>query len=337
MLDLQLLPLLVASDPMGERIVRTGEVPVDAAGRRLDQVAVQLFPEYSRARLQRWIRAGCLTIDGAPAEARSTARRGQLIRLDAELEPEGEWQATPMRLCVLYEDESMLVLDKPPGLVVHPAAGHADDTLLNGLLARWPELAEVPRAGIVHRLDRDTSGVMVVARTISAQARLVAALQAREVKREYRAVVNGVPVAGGTIDRPLGRHPRDRQRMAVLASGGKEAVTHFRVLERYRAHSLLVVTLETGRTHQIRVHLAEAGFPVSGDPAYGGRVRLPRGATPELIACLRLFRRQALHAIRLSFAHPIHGEPMAFEAPVPADMRELITALAADRDTRDAN
>ena len=321
---------------MSERIERAGKVPVDAAGRRLDQVAVQLFPEYSRARLQRWIREGCLTLDGESAELRTTARAGQLIRLDAVLEPEGEWQATPMRLAVLHEDESILVLDKPPGLVVHPAAGHTDDTLLNGLLARWPELVAVPRAGIVHRLDRDTSGVLVVARTIQSQARLVAALQTRQVKREYSAIVHGVLVAGGTIDRPLGRHPRDRQRMAVRASGGKEAVTHYRVQERYRGHSLLAVTLETGRTHQIRVHLANAGYPVAGDPLYGGRVRLPRGATPVLIACLRSFRRQALHALRLSFAHPDNGVPMEFEAPLPADMCELIAALTADRDMGDA-
>jgi 23S rRNA pseudouridine1911/1915/1917 synthase len=317
---------------MKERISRVGEVPQDAAGRRLDQVAALLFPEYSRARLQRWIREGALTVDGALRAARAPVHAGERLSLEAEQVPEGAWRPTPMWLEILYEDDDLLVIDKPPGLVVHPAAGHADDTLLNGLLAHCPGLAEVPRAGIVHRLDRDTSGVMVVARTLTAQSRLVAALQAREVNREYRAIVNGVLVAGGTVDRPIGRHPRDRQRMAVLVNGGKQAVTHFRVLDRYRAHSLLSVRLETGRTHQIRVHMAEIGHPVAGDPVYGGRVRLPRAASSELTAALRTLGRQALHALRLRFVHPASGAEVEFEAPLPADLRRLIAALEEDRD-----
>ena len=223
------------------------------------------------------------------------------------------------------------MVDKPVGLVVHPAAGHVNDTLLNGLLAHCPEMAEVPRAGIVHRLDRDTSGLMVVARTLSAQARLVAAIQAREMSREYRAVVNGVVVSGATIDKPMGRHPRDRQRMAVLSSGGKSAITHYRVLERYRAHSLLGVNLDTGRTHQIRVHLAAIGFPIVGDQVYGGRARVPRGASAALLSCLQEFRRQALHACRLRFAHPVHGGMLDFTAPLPEDMRRLVDVLEVDR------
>jgi 23S rRNA pseudouridine1911/1915/1917 synthase len=317
---------------MNSRILRESDVPPDVSGRRLDQVAAELFPEFSRSRLQRWIREGLLLVDGAVRIPRDIVLGGEHLRLDAEAEAEGDWQATEMDLPIVYEDEHILIIDKPAGLVVHPAAGHSDDTLLNGLLAAYPELAQIPRAGIVHRLDRDTTGLLVVARTLAAQTALVAALQRREVSREYRAVVNGVPVSGTTIDRPIGRHPRDRQRMAVLEAGGREAITHYRVLERFRAHDCLMVQLETGRTHQIRVHLSEAGFPVTGDPDYGGRVRLPKQAVPELVEALRGFRRQALHAFRLSFVHPGSGETVGFEAPVPEDMQSLLEALRADRD-----
>lgn len=317
---------------MNPRIQREIEVPAALSGRRLDQVAAELFPEFSRSRLQRWIREGCLLVDGAVRIPRDAVHGGEWLRLDGESEVEGDWRPTEMELPVVHEDEHIIVIDKPAGLVVHPAAGHADDTLLNGLLAAYPELAQVPRAGIVHRLDRDTTGLLVVARTLAAQTALVAALQRRDVSREYRAVVNGVPVSGATVDRPIGRHPRDRQRMAVLESGGREAVTHYRVLERFRAHACLAVQLETGRTHQIRVHLSEAGFPVTGDPDYGGRVRLPKQAAPGLVDALRAFRRQALHAFRLSFVHPGSGEVVGFEAPVPEDMQGLLAELRADRE-----
>ena len=317
---------------MNPRIQREIEVPAALSGRRLDQVAAELFPEFSRSRLQRWIREACLLVDGAVRIPRDAVHGGEWLRLDAESEVEGDWRPTEMELPVVHEDEHIIVIDKPAGLVVHPAAGHVDDTLLNGLLAAYPELAQVPRAGIVHRLDRDTTGLLVVARTLAAQTALVAALQRRDVSREYRAVVNGVPVSGATVDRPIGRHPRDRQRMAVLESGGREAVTHYRVLERFRAHACLAVQLETGRTHQIRVHLSEAGFPVTGDPDYGGRVRLPKQAAPGLVDALRAFRRQALHAFRLSFVHPGSGEMIGFEAPVPEDMQCLLAELRADRE-----
>ena len=297
---------------------------------RLDQAAATLLPEFSRTRLQQWIREGRLRVNGETRSVRSAVLAGDTLGLDAETSSESTWSATPMALAILYEDESILVLDKPVGLVVHPAVGHADDTLLNGLLVHCPSLADLPRAGIVHRLDRDTSGVLVVAKTLAAQTALSAAIQAREVRREYRAIVNGVLVSGATIDRPIGRHPRDRQRMAVLNSGGRRAVTHYRVLARYRAHTLLAVLLETGRTHQIRVHMAAAGFPIVGDPVYGGRARLPRGASSALIDCLQGLRRQALHAFRLDFVHPVSGEAMRFEAPLPADLRTLIEALDAD-------
>ncbi len=222
---------------MNTLIQREIDVPAEGAGRRLDQVVAELLPDFSRSRLQRWIREGSLRVDGLTATPRRLLHGGERISLCAELAAEGEWQATGMELRILFEDEAILVIDKPPGLVVHPAAGHADDTLLNGLLAHCPELAQVPRAGIVHRLDRDTSGLLVVAKTLEAQTALVSAMQRRDIHREYRAVVNGVPVAGGRIDKPIGRHPRDRQRMAVLANGGKEAVTRFRVLERLEAPS----------------------------------------------------------------------------------------------------
>ena len=317
---------------MTARIQREIAVPPALAGRRLDQVAAELFPDFSRSRLQRWIREGQLCVDGATRIPKDAVHAGERLMLDAAPDAEGDWQPTAMELPIVHEDEHIIVIDKPAGLVVHPAAGHVDDTLLNGLLAQYPELAQVPRAGIVHRLDRDTTGLLVVARTLAVQTALVAALQRRDVSREYRAIVNGVPVAGATIDRPIGRHPRDRQRMAVLESGGREAVTHYRVLERFRAHACLAVHLETGRTHQIRVHLSEAGFPVTGDPDYGGRVRLPKQASSELTETLRAFRRQALHAFRLSFTHPGSGEVVGFEAPLPEDMHTLLRALRADRE-----
>jgi len=313
-----------------ESITRKVIVTGESAGLRLDQAAARLLPEFSRTRLQQWIREGRLRVNGAPQNPRTVVLDGDTLELEAETEPQGQWTATPMTLAILHEDESILVIDKPVGLVVHPAAGHADDTLLNGLLEHCPALAGLPRAGLVHRLDRDTSGVLVVAKTLAAQTFLSAAIQAREVSREYRAVVNGVLVSGGTIDKPMGRHPRDRQRMAVLSSGGRHAITHYRVLSRYRAHSLLAVMLDTGRTHQIRVHMASEGHPIVGDPVYGGRPRVPRGAASELLECLRGFRRQALHAFRLRFAHPASGEAMQFEAPLPEDMRALIAALQAD-------
>ena len=313
-----------------ESITRNVLVTGQDAGLRLDQAAARLLPEFSRTRLQQWIREGKLRVNGEARTPRDMVFDGDMLDLQAQTEPQGQWAATAMDLAILFEDESILVIDKPVGLVVHPAAGHADDTLLNGLLQHCPALAEVPRAGLVHRLDRDTSGVLVVAKTLAAQTFLSAAIQARAVSREYRAVVNGVLVSGGTIDKPMGRHPRDRQRMAVLSSGGRHAITHYRVLSRYRAHSLLAVMLDTGRTHQIRVHMASEGHPIVGDPVYGGRPRVPRGAASELLECLRGFRRQALHAFRLRFAHPASGEAMQFEAPLPEDMRALIAALQAD-------
>ncbi len=303
------------------------EVPDACAGQRLDQVLATLVPAYSRARLQQWVKVGAVTVNGARWRCKDRLAGGERIDLDIPEADEVEG-LTPedMPLKVVHEDSSLIVLDKPAGLVVHPAAGNWSGTLLNGLLFRYPELSALPRAGIVHRLDKDTSGLMVVARTLAAHKRLVAALEARAVHREYRALVEGQLVAGGTVDAPIGRHPVDRKRMAVV-SGGKEAVTHYRIAERYAAHTLLAVRLETGRTHQIRVHMAHIRHPVVGDPVYGGRPRPPREATPGLLDALTNLRRQALHAARLAFDHPASGAPVVWEAPLPDDFAGLLHEL----------
>jgi 23S rRNA pseudouridine1911/1915/1917 synthase len=306
-------------------------VPLSAAGRRFDQTLAEMFPDYSRSRLAAWAKAGNVTLDGAPAPPRQLLRGGERVRLAAELETEVASRPQAIGLAVVHEDEHLLVLDKPAGLVVHPGAGNPDGTLLNALLHHDPKLAELPRAGIVHRLDKDTSGLMVVARTLPAQTALVDMLSRHAVERQYEAVVAGTLVAGGMVDAPLGRHIGDRLRQAVRdEDDGKRAVTHYRLRERFRAHSLVQCNLETGRTHQIRVHMAHIHHPLVGDPLYGGGLKLPKRATPELAAALRGFRRQALHAERLSFEHPASGEPMAFQAPRPADLDALIDALRGD-------
>ena len=304
-------------------------VPATAAGRRLDAVLAELFPEYSRSRLSAWIKAGQVTVDGAPARPRDPVHGGETIVLDAVEEVQTHAVAEDIPLDVLYEDEHVFVLDKPAGLVVHPGAGNPAGTLVNALLHRDPALDKLPRAGIVHRLDKDTSGVMVVARTLQAHTALVAQLSAREVHRQYLAIVVGALVSGGTADAALDRHPRDRLRMAVREDG-KDAVTHYRLRERFRAHTALECRLETGRTHQIRVHMAHLKHPIVGDPLYGGSLRLPKGASEDLIAALRGFKRQALHAEVLAFAHPVTGEAIRCEAPVPADMQALMALLRED-------
>ena len=306
-------------------------VPLGAAGRRFDQTVAEMFPDYSRSRLTGWIKSGAVTLDGAPAPPRQLLRGGEQVRLQVELEAEVGSAPEDIALAIVHEDAHLLVLDKPAGLVVHPGAGNPAGTLLNALLHHDPKLAELPRAGIVHRLDKDTSGLMVVAKSLPAMTALVDMLSRHEVERQYEAVVLGTLVAGGTVDAPIGRSMGDRLRQAVRdEEDGKRAVTHYRLRERFRAHSLLQCQLETGRTHQIRVHLAHIGHPLVGDPLYGGGLKLPRGATPGLIAALRGFRRQALHAERLSFEHPVSGELLSFSAGRPADQLALIEALRAD-------
>ena len=312
-----------------QRIKLDSQIPEELAGNRVDQVLAKLFPEYSRSRLQIWLRAGQVTLDSQVPKAKHRVSGGEQVVIDAELETATEVRAQPIGLRLIHEDDQLFVIDKPAGLVVHPAAGNPDGTLQNALLYLDPGLAAVPRAGIVHRLDKETSGLLVVARTLTAHSALVQQLQSRSMHREYLALVNSVLPAGGTIDEPVGRHPRDRLRMAVT-TGGKQAITHFRVEQRYQAHSLLRVRLETGRTHQIRVHMAHRHMPIVGDPVYGGRLRLPAGCSDELKQAIRGFHRQALHAVRLELVHPHNGEAVSWEAPLPADMQQLITAMQAD-------
>lgn len=307
----------------------SARVPAAAAGRRLDQALAGLFPDYSRTRLKSWIDEGKVLVDGRPLRPRDRLVGGESVQVDARLEDEVAVVPQPMALEIVYEDATLIVVDKPVGLVVHPGAGNPDRTLQNALLAHDPGLSLLPRAGIVHRLDKDTSGLLVVARTLEAHSALVRMLEAREIHREYEAVCSGVMTAGGTVDAPIGRHRVDRVRMAIREDG-RESVTHYRVLARFRAHTHVRVMLETGRTHQIRVHLAHAGYPIVGDATYGRRLAIPKGATPRLEAALRGFRRQALHAARLAFEHPMTGGSCEFSAPVPGDMRELLDALRED-------
>ncbi len=304
-------------------------IPEDLAGQRLDQALARLFPQFSRSRLQKWIREGCVKLDGALPRPRDSVLGGEHVVLTAQTEPETRVVAQAIPLDIVYEDEALIVVDKPAGLVVHPGAGNRDGTLQNALLEHAPELATVPRAGLVHRIDKQTTGLLVIARTLEAHTHLVAELQAREFRREYEAVCVGVLTAGGLIDAPLGRHPSERKRI-VVREGGRHAVTHYRVVTRFRSHTHVSLRLETGRTHQIRVHMAHIRHPLVGDPVYGGRPVLPKGASPELIQTLQGFRRQALHARRLGLTHPLTGEPMAWESPLPADMAELIAALTDD-------
>lgn len=315
---------------MGETLELTAVVPASLHGERFDQAASALFPDYSRSRLQAWIRGGQLLCEGQILRPRDKVEEGFQLVLSAELAAEVNWQPEAIELDILHEDESILVLNKPAGLVVHPAAGHAAGTLVNALLAHAPELARLPRAGIVHRLDKDTSGLMVVARTLAAHNHLVGQLQERTVSREYTAVCVGVLTGGGTIDEPIGRHPKQRKKMAVVATGGKPAVTHYRVTRRFAHHTQVRVNLETGRTHQIRVHLAHRHYPLVGDPVYGGRPRIPAGASQVLIDTLRAFRRQALHARALGLIHPGRGEQMHFECDLPQDLDRLLEVLGRE-------
>ena len=307
----------------------TLDVPAELAGQRLDQALAVLLPEHSRSRLKAWIEAGQVRVDGELRRPRDKVLGGERIDVAATLPEEVAAVAQRIPLVVVYQDRDLFVVDKPAGLVVHPGAGNPDQTLQNALLALDPALAHLPRAGIVHRLDKDTSGLLVIARTPEAHTALVRMLEERDIHREYQAVCRGVMTAGGTVDAPIDRHPTDRVRMAVR-QGGREAITHYRVIRRYRAHTHVRVQLETGRTHQIRVHLAHAGFPLVGDRVYGGRLTQPRGATEELREALRDFPRQALHAARLEFAHPVTGKPVSCVSELPADFRGLLEALARD-------
>jgi len=301
-------------------------LPPCPGGLRLDQALSQALPQYSRSRLATWIKSGAVKLDGHAARPRDAVYGGETVRVQAELEVDDSVAPERMPIKIAYRDKHLFVIDKPPGLVVHPGAGNRASTLQNGLLALDPGLATVPRAGIVHRIDKDTSGLLVVARTIEAHAALVEMLREHQVQREYQALCVGAITGGGTIDAPIGRHRTDRLRMAVRPDG-RSAVTHYRLAERFTHHTLLQVTLETGRTHQIRVHLAHIGHPLVGDPAYGGRRQLTPGATPELREAMKAFGRQALHAGRLAFEHPITGKAIDVSSPLPADFKRLLAVL----------
>lgn len=315
---------------MAEIIQHRDTVPESCLGKRFDQTLAEMFPDYSRSRLKEWILAGHVTVDGLVVDkAREKMFGGEQIAIDTEIEGEVRFKAQDLPLNIVYEDDDILVINKPAGFVVHPGAGNPDGTVLNALLHHCPQLDVVPRAGIVHRLDKDTTGLMVVAKTIAAQTNLVEALQAREITREYEAIANGIMTAGGLVDEPIGRHATKRTHMAVTFSG-RPSITHYRVMEKFRLHTRLRLRLETGRTHQIRVHMAHITHPLVGDPVYGGRPRPPKNASEELREMLRQFKRQALHAAMLSLFHPITGEQMTWHADVPEDMVALAEMLRTD-------
>ena len=304
-------------------------LPADAAGLRLDQALARLLPQHSRASLQLWIRAERVQVEGRLPRASVKVRGGERVEILIPQAPAGDWAAEAIPLDIVYEDDDLLIINKPAGLVVHPGAGNPEGTMLNALLHHAPTLNKLARAGIVHRLDKETSGLLVVAKTEHTRLDLISQLKERTLTREYLALVQGLLVAGGTVDAPIGRHTHTRTRMAVNERG-RPAVSHYRIEKKYRAHTLLRVKLESGRTHQIRVHMAHLKHPLVGDPVYGGRLHLPKGASPALIAALQGFKRQALHAARLGLVHPVTGKNVEWESPMPDDMRALLKVLEKD-------
>jgi 23S rRNA pseudouridine1911/1915/1917 synthase len=305
----------------------TETVPYALAGMRLDQVLAEIFSDYSRSKLQSWIKSGRVEVNAVMQQSpRAKLEGGEEISLDAEPEIVIESSPEAIPLDIVYEDDSLLIINKPAGLVVHPAAGNWHGTLLNALLHHDPRLETLPRAGIVHRLDKETSGLLMIAKTLAAHHSLVQQLQDREITREYLAVCKGRMTAGGTVDEPIGRHPTDRKRYVVRQSG-KEAVTHYRVVQRFKQYTLIQLQLETGRTHQIRVHMAHIRYPLLGDPVYGGRFQMPPHCSLELEQVLRSFKRQALHAAKLGLQHPETDDYVEWEQPMPDDMVNLVQAL----------
>ncbi|AOE38850.1 23S rRNA pseudouridine(1911/1915/1917) synthase RluD [Pantoea agglomerans] len=315
---------------MAQQVQLTATVSESQLGQRLDQTLAELFPDYSRSRIKEWILDRRVTVNGVMVDTpKEKVLGGELVAIDAEIEEAQRWEPQNLPLDIVYEDEDIIVINKPRDFVVHPGAGNPDGTVLNALLHHYPAIMDVPRAGIVHRLDKDTTGLMVVAKTVPAQTHLVDSLQRREITREYEAVAIGNMTAGGTVEQPISRHSTKRTHMAVHPMG-KPAVTHYRIMEHFRAHTRLRLRLETGRTHQIRVHMSHISHPLVGDPLYGGRPRPPKGASEAFITTLRGFDRQALHATMLRLYHPISGIEMEFHAALPQDMVDLIAALKAD-------
>lgn len=315
---------------MNQQIELAGELTPEQCNQRLDQAIAELFSEYSRSRLKEWILDGSVTVDGkVVTKARTKMRGDEAIEVNATIELAERWLAQDIALDIVFEDEHILVINKPAGLVVHPGAGNPDGTVLNALLNHYPEIEQVPRAGIVHRLDKDTTGLMVIAKTIPAQTKLVKMIQKRAVTREYEAIAIGKMTAGGMVEAPIARHPTKRTHMAVDPFG-KEAITRYRIAEKFRGHTRLRLRLETGRTHQIRVHMAYLRHALLGDPVYSGRPRPIKHSSTELLGAMRGFKRQALHAIKLQLEHPITGEEMKWQAPVPQDMLEMTELLRQD-------
>jgi 23S rRNA pseudouridine1911/1915/1917 synthase len=314
-----------AGSPPESICLRATAGPEDS-GMRLDQVAARLFSDYSRGQLQKWIKSGELTVNGRTEKATYKVLGRETLELAAQPEARGDTVPQDIPLDILYADADLLVLNKPVGLVVHPAAGNYDGTLQNALLHFDPNLAVLPRSGLVHRLDKDTSGVMVVARSLRAHASLVEQLQSRSMSRVYEALAAGEIRRRGTVDEPIGRHPRDRKRMAVV-SGGKPAVSHYRILQAFQGFTHIEVALETGRTHQIRVHLAHIGHPLVGDTTYGRKPRSIRGLDPQVVEAIKAFPRQALHARYLTLRHPEDQREMRFEAALPQDLQDLLTLM----------
>ena len=304
-------------------------IPDHLGGMRLDQALAKLLTDFSRTQIQEWIKNGEITVNGQLSKAKESVMGGETIDIHGTIKQQPIWEAQPIELNIIHEDDALLVINKPAGMVVHPAAGNYDNTLLNALLHHAPALQALPRAGIVHRLDKNTSGLLVIAKTNHALKSLTAQLKQRTISRIYQGVVYGVLTGGGTIDEPIGRHPIQRKRMAVIETG-KPAITHYRLIEKYRAFTRVKVQLETGRTHQIRVHFAHIQHPLLGDPTYGKRLQLPKGASPELIKELKSFKRQALHASELGLIHPDTEKTVSWQAPLPADMQHLITVLKQD-------
>ena len=306
--------------------------PEALAGKRLDQCLSILFSDFSRAQLQKWLKQGAILVNGEIKKAKDKVIGGEEIILDVQLEEQNNWQPEAIPLNIIFEDDDIIVINKPSGFTVHPGAGNYSGTVSNALLAHDPSFATVPRAGIVHRLDKDTSGLMVAAKSLKAHASLVAQLAKRQVKREYEAIATGYITVGNTIKTKIGRSPHNRLKMAVTPTG-REAITHFVILERYRAHTRIRCKLETGRTHQIRVHLAHIKAPIVGDQVYNPRLKLARGLSDEVQETLKAFQRQALHAYKLAFIHPASGKKVEFSAKPPEDMQHLIQTLRKDAES----
>ena len=316
---------------MSELLKLDGIIPEECSGLRLDQALAQLFSDYSRGQITKWIKAGHVLVNDKKLRPRDIISGGEFVLITAHIEVvDNTWIAEAIQLDIIYEDDDIIILNKPAAMIVHPGAGNNDGTLVNALLHHSPQLEAIPRAGIVHRIDKGTTGLLMIAKTLQAHNSLVTQLQERTVLREYQAITMGVMTAGGTVNEPIGRHPVERKRQAVISSG-KHAVTHYRVEHRYRAHTHIRCKLETGRTHQIRVHMAHLRYPLLGDPAYGGRLRVPKGASEETQYALQTFKRQALHAGSLGFIHPSSGKEVSWQVDMPEDMLNILAVLAKDQ------